>query len=224
MEMQLLIPAHTAVARVYVGLEKAFLRLAEFPPDANRGFDLPAALLLLPPPRLLQFIRNRGGGGEGGGGEGEGTESGGAAPGNGADGTGGVGGGDGGRGRGGGLPPQYSPLLDAVEGLGPPPGDGRRWGNYEDSSSDFSSHSPEVIYMGGLLLPLPTPDFSMPFNIITMVGARGQSCPISTAAQLIPYTCHLPVRGPEFKISGSRAQGSGRTARPIKVDFLGFWA
>ena len=69
--------------------------------------------------------------------------------------------------------------MDAVEGLAAPPGGwgggggGGGGGDYyhsdSDSHSDWRSHSPEAVYMGGLLLPLPTPDFSMPFNIITMV-------------------------------------------------------
>ena len=137
LELQLSLPASASVARVYVGFEKAFLRLAEFPPDANRGFDLPAALLLLPPPDLVRFNRNRNRGGD---------PSSSSSP-----------------------PPLLSPLLDAVEGLAAPPGGGGGSGDGYPGS-DSRLHSPEAVYMGGLLLPLPTPDFSMPFNVITMVG------------------------------------------------------
>lgn len=108
LEMQLLVPAETTTVRVSVNFEKAFLRLNEFPPDANRGFDLPSALVSLPKPKVLIFDRNIGG-----------------------------------------KPPLPSPLLDAMERL-------RGGGS-------------ERVYVGGPLLTLPTPDFSMPFNVITMV-------------------------------------------------------
>ena len=52
LEMQLSVPAETTTVRVSVNFEKAFLRLNEFPPDANRGFDLPSALVSLPPPKF----------------------------------------------------------------------------------------------------------------------------------------------------------------------------
>ena len=106
MELQVLMPASASVARVSFKFEKAFLRISEFPPDANRGFDLPAALLSLPPvsPR-------------------DGHEFG------------------------------ESRLLDLVEGVASEVGD---------------THS-EGVYMQGALLTLPTPDFSMPFNVTTMV-------------------------------------------------------
>jgi len=99
-------PAAASVARISFKFEKAFLRISEFPPDANRGFDLPAALLSLPPvaPR-------------------DGHEFG------------------------------ESRLLDLVEGVASEVGD---------------THS-EGVYMQGALLTLPTPDFSMPFNVTTMV-------------------------------------------------------
>ena len=106
--MQLSVPAETTTVRVSVNFEKAFLRLNEFPPDANRGFDLPSALVSLPPPKVLIFDRNIEG-----------------------------------------KPALASPLLDAMERL-------RGGGS-------------ERVYVGGPLLTLPTPDFSMPFNVITMV-------------------------------------------------------
>ena len=142
LELQLSLAASASVARVYVGFEKAFLRLAEFPPDANRGFDLPAALLLLPPPDLVRFNRNRNHNRNGGG-----DSSSSSSP-----------------------PPLLSPLLDAVEGLAAPPGGGGVGSGDCCPGSHSRSHSPEPVYMGGLLLTLPTPDFSMPFNVITMVG------------------------------------------------------
>ena len=108
LEMQLSVPAETTTVRVSVNFEKAFLRLNEFPPDANRGFDLPSALVSLPPPKVLIFDRNIEG-----------------------------------------KPALASPLLDAMERL-------RGGGS-------------ERVYVGGPLLTLPTPDFSMPFNVITMV-------------------------------------------------------
>ena len=121
MELQLLIPTDVSVVRMYVDFEKAFLRVAEFPPDANRGFDIPAALVLLPPPRLVRFNRTTGSG----------------------------------------VCFGHSPLLDAVEGRVMPQGSSGDWGS--------DSYFPEALYMNGLLLPWPTPDFSMAFNIITMV-------------------------------------------------------
>ena len=108
MELQLYVPASASVARISFKFEKAFLRISEFPPDANRGFDLPAAFVSLPPVGLERDETSKFG---------------------------------------------YSPLLDLVEG-GVAPGD---------------THSLEGVYMGGALLTLPTPDFSMPFNVTTMV-------------------------------------------------------
>ena len=113
-ELQLLIPSNATVARVSIGFEKAFLHTDEFPPDANRGFDIPAAVITLPPPRTRTRVRGSDGGDGGDGGE-------------------------------------RSPLLDAVARRG-------EW------------NAAEVMYTDGSLLPWPTPDFSMPFNIITMTS------------------------------------------------------
>jgi len=125
-EAQLLVPRDASHARVSATFEKAFLRLGEFPPDANRGFDLPPAVLTLPPPRVVRFDRA--------------VDSGGA-------------------------PVEAaldfdSPLLDALEGF-PRGGGGGAVGG---------AAPPERAYAEGALLTLPTPDFSMPFNVITMVS------------------------------------------------------
>ena len=39
----------------------------------------------------------------------------------------------------------------------------------EGGAAPGDTHSLEGVYMGGALLTLPTPDFSMPFNVTTMV-------------------------------------------------------
>jgi phosphatidylinositol glycan class T len=119
-EAQLLIPRDASGARVSATFEKAFLRLGEFPPDANRGFDLPPAVLTLPPPRVVRFDRA--------------VDSGGA--------------------------PVEAAIDSPLEGL-PRGGGGGAVG---------SAAPPERAYAEGALLTLPTPDFSMPFNVITMVS------------------------------------------------------
>ena len=43
LELQAVIPANVSTLRLYMQYDKGFLRQSEFPPDANRGFDLPPA-------------------------------------------------------------------------------------------------------------------------------------------------------------------------------------
>ena len=115
LEAQLFVPSSVSVVRVSAQFEKAFLRTEEFPPDANRGFDVAAAVVAFPPPRVIRFFRNL-----------EGMDA------------------------------LESPLLDRVEGL-------------VVGSNAEPAEQPERVYLNGLLLTLPTPDFSMPFNVITLV-------------------------------------------------------
>lgn len=84
-ELELELDGNVTSARMYVDFDKAFLHVNEFPPDAERGFDIPAAALSFEP------------------------------------------------------------------------GD--------DANAGFAR-----LYTEALLLVLPTPDFSMPFNAITMVS------------------------------------------------------
>lgn len=44
LEMEILVPANSTVVMSY-DFEKAILRYTEYPPDANRGFDVPAAVI-----------------------------------------------------------------------------------------------------------------------------------------------------------------------------------
>jgi len=115
LEMQLHVSRDVSVVSIAVMFEKAFLRVDEFPPDANRGFDLPPAVVTLPPPVVIRFFRNLQG-----------------------------------------MDALESPLLDRMEGL------------VIGGKNEPAEH-PEVIYLNGLLITVPTPDFSMPFNVITMV-------------------------------------------------------
>ena len=144
LELQVLVPAHTSVARISVGFEKAFLRLTEFPPDANRGFDLPAALLLLPPPDPVRY-RCRGGGGGSSGRSGDGGGGGGGDR---------DGGGDGGSGGG---RYQYHPLLDAMEGMAAPDrgrgegkcGTGAGQGGAAAAAAAAAARAPDAVYLAG---------------------------------------------------------------------------
>ena len=115
LEAQLFVPSSVSVVRVSAQFEKAFLRTEEFPPDANRGFDVAPAVVVFPPPHAIRFFRDP-----------EGADA------------------------------LESPLLDRTEGL-------VVGGNAEPAEQ------PERVYLNGLLLTLPTPDFSMPFNVITLV-------------------------------------------------------
>eukprot|EP00249_Psilotum_nudum_P019528 c27298_g1_i1 orf=722-2542(+) len=47
-EMQLELPRNSSIVALTVDFDKGFLRIDEHPPDANRGFDLPAALISFP--------------------------------------------------------------------------------------------------------------------------------------------------------------------------------
>ena len=157
LEMQLSVPAETTTVRVSVNFEKAFLRLNEFPPDASRGFDLPSALVSLPPPKVLIFDRNIEG-----------------------------------------KPPLASPLLDAMERL-------RGGGS-------------ERVYVGGPLLTLPTPDFSMPFNVITMVSPPRSRCCREVSRHAHQASGVGRIRGGETKAKeearrvgeGGEGEGPGR--------------
>jgi phosphatidylinositol glycan class T len=51
LELLIEVPAESKVELTY-DFEKAILRYTEYPPDANRGFDVPAAVI-----RVLPFIR-----------------------------------------------------------------------------------------------------------------------------------------------------------------------
>jgi phosphatidylinositol glycan class T len=115
LEAQLFVPSSVSVVRVSARFEKAFLRTEEFPPDANRGFDVAPAVVAFPPPRVIRFFRNL-----------EGMDA------------------------------LESPLLDRMEGL-------------VVGGNTQPAEVPERVYLNGLLLTLPTPDFSMPFNVITLV-------------------------------------------------------
>ena len=89
LELLVSVPANQTVILTY-DFDKAILRYTEYPPDANRGFDVaPAVIKLLPP-----------------------------------------------------------------------------FGNV----SDQSPQAPEYIRTSSLLLPLPTPDFSMPYNVIILTS------------------------------------------------------
>ena len=96
-EMQIVIPANASTMRLSVDFDKGFLRAHEFPPDANRGFDLP--------PARLDF---------------------------------------------------FSVKVDEGRGM---------------EAARESRARPEAVYMNGLLLLLPTPDFSMSYNAAAMMGS-----------------------------------------------------
>jgi phosphatidylinositol glycan class T len=86
--------------------DKGFLRAHEFPPDANRGFDLPPARIdsfrILDDEARVPHMR------------------------------------------------RTSPFLEKLR---------------------ESAQTPETLYMNSLLLLLPTPDFSMTFNVAAMTGS-----------------------------------------------------
>lgn len=101
MEIELEIPCNTSSAALIVNFDKGFLRIDEYPPDANQGFDLPSAHVSFPGFQANRYYPKE--------------ES------------------------------STSPLL-----LG------------------FLSKSTVQLYTEVLLLPLATPDFSMPYNVITL--------------------------------------------------------
>ena len=106
LELQMVLPANASMLRLRLDFDKGFLRAQEFPPDANRGFDLPPARF-----DAFRVIH--------------------------ADTR---------------VPrtQQASAFLDKLRA---------------------SSVAPETLYMNSLLLLLPTPDFSMTFNVAAMTGS-----------------------------------------------------
>lgn len=98
MHLELLLPANSSFM-FSIQLEKAFLRLSEHPPDANRGFDVPSGVATFQPEL-----------------------------------TGG----------------QHELVCRAL---------------HEDTRA-FT----RTLFTEPLLVPLPTPDFSMPYNVITMTS------------------------------------------------------
>jgi len=110
-EMQIVIPNNASSMRLSVDYDKGFLRAHEFPPDANRGFDLP--------PGRLDFFSIE---------DAEGT-----------------------------------PVKAARE----------------------SGARPEAVYMNGLLFPLPTPDFSMSYNVAAITGSALSALLLSAMRSMI---------------------------------------
>lgn len=101
MEIELDIPCNTSSAALIVNFDKGFLRIDEYPPDANQGFDLPSAHISFP-----GFQANRH------------------------------------------YPKEESSTSRLLLG--------------------FLSKNTVQLYTEVLLLPLATPDFSMPYNVITL--------------------------------------------------------
>ncbi|CAM6102674.1 unnamed protein product [Calypogeia fissa] len=104
LEIQLQLPSNVSILSLKVEFDKAFLHIDEHPPDANRGFDLPSALISFPTSGTQRRYGTSGV---------MSTENG-------------------------------SPFLQTLQGAGP-----------------------VHIYSESLLVPLATPDFSMPYNVIT---------------------------------------------------------
>jgi GPI-anchor transamidase subunit T len=102
LEMQLMMVSSTSTLRIRVNYDKGFLRAHEFPPDANRGFDLPPAQLSIYPSGLWDPVASD----------------------------------------------VNTPLVAKLQ-----------------------SSPLEVVYMNSLLLSLPTPDFSMIFNVAALTGS-----------------------------------------------------
>ena len=98
LEMLLSVPANASVILKY-DFEKAILRYTEYPPDANRGFDIPAAII-----RLTSSSSS--------------------------------------------STPHHHP----------------------GSASNNDPHKPIYLRTTTLLLSLPTPDFSMPYNVIILTS------------------------------------------------------
>jgi len=122
LEVQMMLPANASTIRLQFDYDKGFLRAHEFPPDGNRGFDLP-------PARVDAFI--------------VGVDS--AA-------TSTI------------ATTRRTPFLDRLRADGV---------------------APTATYTQGLLLLLPTPDFSMTFNVAGMTGTTLSILFVSTIARLV---------------------------------------
>ncbi|KAI5069341.1 hypothetical protein GOP47_0015642 [Adiantum capillus-veneris] len=108
MEMELIIPYNASVITIITEFDKGFLRIDEHPPDANRGFDLPSALLGFPSERSERHYYH----------------------------------------------------LGTVKGSGPAP--------VSALLQELQKTKAVQVYTEVLLVPLATPDFSMPYNVITL--------------------------------------------------------
>ncbi|GAQ90318.1 phosphatidylinositol glycan class T [Klebsormidium nitens] len=113
MELELRIPAD--VKRVVLSMEfdKGYLRIEEHPPDGDRGFDLPSAIVTFP--SVSGGVAYRMSDGDSTGGDSRGLEG--------------------------------RPLLARMQ-----------------------ADLPVRVYTSGLLIPLATPDFSMPYNVVTLTS------------------------------------------------------
>ena len=122
LEVQMMLPANTSTIRLQFEYDKGFIRAQEFPPDGNRGFDLP-------PARVDAFV--------------VGVDS--AA-----------------------TPTitnaRRSPFLDRLRA---------------------AAAAPTAMYTQGLLLLLPTPDFSMTFNVAGMTGTAVSVLFMTTISRLV---------------------------------------
>ncbi|CAJ0954488.1 unnamed protein product, partial [Mesorhabditis belari] len=128
-QMEIELPANSKCIVSY-NFERAFLRMAEYPPDANHGLYIPAATIT-----LMKRIST-------------------------------------------GLPEDSR----CTERLG--------------NSSECEPRAKQMVFSNVLLVPMPVPDFSMPFNVICLVGTAVSLCfgavhPFSTRI-LVPINEKLP--------------------------------
>lgn len=105
-ELELRIPCNATVITLITEFDKGFLRIDEHPPDANRGFDLPSALISFPHQHSERQYQ-----------------------------------------------PAHSDFLEALD---------------SPLLQHFRKEKPVQVYTEVLLVPLATPDFSMPYNVITL--------------------------------------------------------
>jgi len=115
LEMQIMMSSSASTLRIRVDYDKGFLRAHEFPPDANRGFDLP-------PAELSVYAKG-----------------------------------------------SWNPVKADVE---------------TPLIAKLRASPLEIVHMNPLLLLLPTPDFSMSFNVAALTGSVFSIIVVSTIRTL----------------------------------------
>jgi len=105
-----------------------------------------------------------------------------------------------------------SPLLCALAGGRPGSGDAHQWvGEYSEAGS---LPKRVVLYTSGLLLPLPSPDASMPFNVVCFVCTCVALLHASLLSALTerPGLAHRALKA-EARIEAARAAAGGAPTR-----------
>ena len=169
LEVHLSIPAASTVSLTY-DFEKAILRYTEYPPDANRGFNVAPAIVKVLPPKPRSHLQNE--------------------------------------------QPNEATREDIITAAAA--NNNNNNNNNNTKNNDHRNTPPFYIRTSLLLLPLPTPDFSMPYNVIILTS--------TVIALTFGSIFNLLVRrfvGVDEVSSSSSSSSSSLLNNPVATRFLG---